>query len=450
MSKLSQYNHFQPWRDGYHIAYNALSGAVALMTDENFEVYRRISEKLASNSKPELSDQEKELFKQLEYGRFICKDHVDEVEALRFRHNLDRYNQSTLGLVLAPTLACNMACQYCYESNKKGRLSAQTIEKLVEFVENRAPGIAGLDVSWYGGEPLLALDIIEDLTSTFMDLGKEYKFEYTASMISNGYLLTPETADRLKEYKVRSIQITLDGPARIHNQKRPLKNGRPSFETIVKNMQYAIDKVNIGLRVNVDRSFTPEIIQELLQELIDAGLHEKIGLYFGQLEASTQVCSNIAESCYETADFSQIEIEYYRLLLKNGFRIDRLPSPMSTFCMSQTINSYLIDPDGDIYKCFNHVGDKNKKMGNIAEDINYQDHNFMRLFRFEPFGDDTCRSCNYLPICMGGCPSRRSDRGLKGEQLCDSWRHNLEPMLEIIALSRQQEMQKKAAAAVKE
>jgi len=447
MSKLSRFNHFQPWRDGYYIAYNAMSGAVALMTTENFEVYRRIEEKLAADGEPGFTDPEKELVKQLEYGLFMCADDLDEVESLKFRHHLDRYDRTMLGLVLAPTLACNMACKYCYEANKKGRLSSQTTEKLIDFVEKRAPGIAGLSVNWYGGEPLLAMDIIGDLTETFMDLSKEYKFEYGASMISNGYLLTPETTDRLKDYKVAMIQITLDGPARIHNEKRPLKNGRPSFETIIENIKYAVDKISIGIRVNVDRSFTPEIIQELLQQLTDAGLQEKVGLYFGQLEASTQVCSNISESCYETADFSKIEIEYYRLLLQNGFRIDRLPSPMSTFCMSQVVNSFLVDPDGDIYKCFNHVGNKSTVMGNIAEEINYQNPNFMRLFKFQVFDDETCRSCKFLPICMGGCPSRRMDRGLVGEQLCDSWRHNLEPMLEIIALSRQQQKQKEAAAA---
>jgi uncharacterized protein len=423
-----------------------MSGAVALMTDENYDVYQRISKQLDVDPEPDFNDEEKELFKQLEYGHFVCKDEQDEVYGLKLRHNMDRYDRSSLGFVLAPTLACNMACTYCYEENKKGRMSSQLIEKLVEFVETAAPGLGGLNVSWYGGEPLLAMDIIEDLSETFMDLSKEYKFEYVASMISNGYLLTPETTDKLKELQVKSIQITIDGPARIHDNKRPLKNGKPSFDTIIKNIQYAKDQINVGIRVNVDRNFNNDIIKELLQELVDAGVHEKVGLYFGMLEASTQVCSNISEACYDTADFSKVEIDFYRLLFEHGFRIDNLPQPMSTYCMAQVASSHLIDPDGDIYKCFNHVGSKEKSMGNITEEINYQNHNFKRLFNFHPFEDETCRSCKFLPICMGGCPARRSERGLTGDQICESWRHNLEPMLEIIALSRQQQRQKEAAA----
>lgn len=451
MSKLSRYNHFQPWRDGYHIAYNALSGAVALMTDENYAMYETIAGKLSSGGHPEFDEKENELIKQLEYGRFLQVDDMDEVKSLQFQHNVDRYDRSSLGLVIAPTLACNMACTYCYEANKSGRLSPQLIEKIVEFVEKRARGIERLDVGWYGGEPLLAADIIEDLTETFLDLGKEYKFDYTASLITNGYLLTPAMTDRMQEFKVAMAQITLDGPGRVHNRKRPLKNGRPSFETIVENARYAMEKMGIGVRVNVDRSFTADIIAELLDELTRAGLHKKAGVYFGQLEASTQVCSNIAESCFETADFSRIEIEFYQLLLDHGFRIDKLPSPMSTFCMAQNINSFLIDPAGNLYKCFNHVGDTAKSMGNINRDINYRDGNFRRLFEFSPFDEETCESCNLLPVCMGGCPARRADRGLTGAQMCDSWKHNLQPMLEIIALSRQQQLQQKeAAAAAKE
>ena len=450
MSKLSRYNRFQPWREGNYIAYNALSGAVALMTKENYRLYQRISEKMSSPTPQEFSKEEDELIKQLEYGRFLNTGAGDELEALHFQHNIDRYDRTGLGLIIAPTLACNMACKYCYEANKKGRLTSQLVESIVEFVEGRAPALARLDVSWYGGEPLLAMDIIEDLSQTFMDLAEEYKFEFGASMISNGYLLTPETADKLAKFKVRTTQITLDGPARLHNLKRPLKNGKPSFGAIIENMKYAADKIGFGIRVNVDKTFTPEVISELLNELTEAGLRDKVGVYFGQLEASTQVCSNISESCYETADFSKIEIEYYRLLLDHGFRIDRLPSPMSTFCMSQVVSSFLIDAEGFIYKCFNHVGDQSKAMGKISEEIDYQHPNFTRLFTFDPFTDPLCSACNLLPVCMGGCPARRADRGLTGTQLCDSWKHNLEPMLEIIALSRQQQKQKEAAAAAKE
>lgn len=445
MPKLSRYNHFHLWQDGYYIAYNAASGAVALMTAENYEVYNQLAGKLGHNGSP-LDPQEQDLLTQLQYGRFVGADEIDEWETLRFQHNSARYDRAALGLIIAPTLACNMACPYCYEANKSGRMSTQVIESIIAFVEKQAPTLATLDISWYGGEPLLAIDIVDDLTKTFLDLCREHKIGYGGSMITNGYLLTKEMTDRLIELKIGNIQVTIDGPSHLHNVKRPLKNGRDSFSTIIENLKYTSTKIGTGIRVNVDKSFTSAMIAELLDELTAADLCGKVGVYFGQIEPSVQACANISEACYETADFSTVEIEFYRVLLDKGYRIDRLPAPMATYCMAQSVNSFMIDPEGYLYRCFNHVGDKAKAMGKISDPIDYQNPNFTRLFRPDPFDRQDCRQCRFLPICMGGCPSRRVDRDLSDHEMCESWRHNLTPMLEIIAVSKQREMQQKQQA----
>lgn len=436
MAIISRYNHFLPWRDGYFIAYNAATGAVALMTQENHDCYKSIEEKLSSQADPEFDSREQELLNQLQYGRFVCSGDYDEREEKAFRHLMSRFDQTTIGLVIAPTMACNMACKYCFEENKKGRMSAATVEAVLDFVEKRARSLEHVDINWYGGEPLLAMDTIEDITESLLDLGDEYKFDYTSSMISNGYLLTRENVDRLTDLKVSMVQVTLDGPARIHNMKRPLKNGGNSYETIVDNMKYASTKMAVGLRVNIDMGFDREMIAEMLDELKRAGLQERVGIYFGLLEASSSACANIAESCFNNADFSQVEIEFYRLLLEHGFRIERLPMPLFTFCIAQLVNAFLIDHQGEIYKCFNYPGDTAKSMGNIRAAVDYNHPNFSSLFEFNPYEDDLCKECAILPVCLGGCPSRRIDRNMKREDLCESWKHNLPQMLELIALSR--------------
>lgn len=166
-----------------------------------------------------------------------------------------------------------------------------------------------------------------------MDLSKEHKFDYEASMISNGYLLNKKNVDRLVELRVRTVQVTLDGPSENHNKKRPLKNGQDSFSTILENIDYASTRLGVGVRVNVDQSFSTQIVAELLEELKARDLQRKIGVYFGQLEPSTSVCANIAESCFGAISFAGVETEYYRLLLENGFRVEKLPSPMAVFCL---------------------------------------------------------------------------------------------------------------------
>ncbi len=444
MSKKSLYNHFQRYDDEHLLAYNARSGAVALMTMENFDLYGRMLEKLAANPDVPLSEEESKLLEQLKYGKYVCDQDFDELRALKFEHYLGRYGRSTLGLVIAPTMACNMACQYCYEENKAGRMSEETRDQLMEFVKGHLDQMRRMDVTWYGGEPLLAMDIMEDLSGRFFELAREHRIGYAAGIVTNGYLMTPEVTDRLEKMMVRNAQVTLDGPARMHDKKRPLKNGKGSFATIIKNLVYATPKIRIGIRVNIDQSFTVDTIKELLAELKSAGLHKKISISFGHLEPSTEVCANIAESCYETETFSKTEADFYRELLAEGFRIDKLPAPSSVTCMAQIVNAFVIDCNGYMYRCWNYVGNVEKSMGNVRDEVDFQHPYFLRLFEVNPFNEKTCRECNLLPICMGGCPAKRIDRNLAGEEICESWKYNLEPMLEIIAAFKQLEAEQQA------
>lgn len=440
MTILSRYNHIQPWRRRYFIIYNAFTGAIALLDQANHRVYNSIVEKLKTVADSVFTPKERDLLRQMEYAGFVHADQYSQLEELKFLHNFARYSGAALGLVIAPTMVCNMACEYCFEGNKKGRMSEDTINEVEAFVKKSADNIGRFNVTWYGGEPLLALDIIEKLTCSFLDMGRECHFAYSADLITNGYLLKPATVDKLVEWQVRMAQVTLDGPARHHDKKRSLKNGRPSFETIVENLKYAADKIKISIRVNVDEKFNIDLLRELLDQLIEAGLRDKIQMYFEFLEPINSVCANIAESCHTTRDFSNVEVDYYRLLLEKEFRIDKLPSPTAQYCLAQCVSGFALDPDGDIYRCLNTVGDKSKCMGNIREKIQFMHPNFQRLFRFNPFEDEKCRECDILPLCLGGCPARRADKGHTSDDICESWRYNLPEMLEVIALSKYRQL----------
>ncbi len=441
MLTLSSYNYFAPWHDGYFLAYNARSGAVALLNEENQRTFQVLLQKISDHQTEQLNPEEQELLKQLQYGKFVHTVEPPEIDVLKFESQRARYDMTSLGLVIAPTMACNMACTYCYESSRGGRMTAATMDSVAQLIEKQARSLKDLALTWYGGEPLLAMNIIEDLTSRILRLTEQYEIKYTSAIITNGYLLDKETVDRLRQLHVTAAQVTLDGPAAIHNRKRPLVNGRPSFDTIVENLKYATTKLGIGIRVNVDKEFSLDTIGQLLDELDGAGLRDRLGVHFALMEPATTVCSNISENCYDTAGFSAVETEFYTLLLERGFRIEKLPSPMMVACMAQLVNAYVVDPDGDLYRCWNYIGDKSHACGNIAQELNPVHPEFMRLFSFDPFEDNKCRECNVLPLCQGACPSRRFDRNVTADQQCESWRYNLEPMLDLIARSRWRQMQ---------
>jgi len=381
------------------------------------------------------------LLKQLQYGKFVHTVEPSEIDVLKFESQRARYDMASLGLVIAPTMACNMACTYCYESSRGGRMTATAMDSIAQLIDKQARSLKDLSITWYGGEPLLAMDVIEELTSRIFPLIDQNGIKYTSIIVTNGYMLDQPTVDRLRRLRVSSAQVTLDGPASIHNRKRPLVNGRPSFDTIVQNLKYATGQLGIGIRVNVDKEFTRDTVNQLLDELEAAGLRDRLSVHFALMEPATAVCSNISENCYDTVGFSSVETEFYGLLLERGFRVDKLPSPMTVACMAQLVNAYVVDPDGDLYRCWNYIGDKSHTCGNIAQELNPRHPEFMRLFSFDPFENHKCRECNVLPLCQGACPSRRFDRNVTADQQCESWRYNLEPMLDLIAWSRWRQMQ---------
>ena len=139
-------------------------------------------------------------------------DVYDELTDLYTKRNAQKYSINSLGLTIAPTLACNFKCIYCYETSKPGVMNQVTMDTLIDFVRFEADNLTNLSVSWYGGEPLISKDIVYYLSEQLIDICEQKGVEYEAFMISNGSLIDDEVVKKLVKYRVRGIQITIDGP----------------------------------------------------------------------------------------------------------------------------------------------------------------------------------------------------------------------------------------------
>jgi uncharacterized protein len=91
-------------------------------------------------------------------------------------------------------------------------------------LEKKIPRLEHLTVSWFGGEPLLALDIIEELSEAIVEWTNRHGVTYQAEMSTNGYYLSKETLQRLLKYKVNRFMVTLDGSKDVHDSRRALAN----------------------------------------------------------------------------------------------------------------------------------------------------------------------------------------------------------------------------------
>jgi uncharacterized protein len=430
--KASHYNFFFKADDGNTLAYNALSNSLARVDPEKFKLIQEILESPGCYA---YDTEDKQKLKQdLLKGHFLIDETLDEVEILKMRSHLGRYSKEYLGLAIAPTLACNFDCSYCFEGDrKKGTMTVEVEEALIKFVENRLDLANLFTLTWFGGEPTLKIDIIERLTRKFKELCREHKVHFPpSSMISNGYLLTRENAEKIKSLDINSVQVTLDGPPEVHDSRRKLKNGKGTFTQILDNIKACLDILNIQVRINIDKDNVEEA-EKLGKIFAEHGLIDKVPFYFGNVEPLTDACTDISTLCFNTREYSKIVIRLLNKFREKGIIGYRYPAPAHFgFCSADKFNTYVVAPSGHLYKCWNEINlSRESSVGTVfEEDLDArQINNLTKYLNWDPFEVEKCRQCKILPICAGGCPYKILQDG--ENENCIDFKYNLQEMLRL-------------------
>jgi uncharacterized protein len=358
----------------------------------------------------------------LTLGRMLVADELDELEVLEHRYRVGTADRSSFALTIVSSLGCNFDCPYCFENKPTAILDEETERLLLEVLDAQLPTIERFHVTWYGGEPLLAQDRIDQLSEAFIEGTKAAGVRYTARIITNGYLLTPEVARRLRALKVRNAQITLDGPAEAHDLMRPLRNGRGTFDVVLDNIVACADLIPISVRVNLDASNTQEYLR-LLDLLVERGLAGKVSVYPGRIVAYPDQAGAPSETyrphCFTLPEFAEVEQEFLAAAYQRGLAEPSLPKPVATPCTAVRENELVVGARGELYKCYDNVGDAREVIGHLRS---WQDPNdrALKWLRYNPFADEGCRSCIALPTCMGGCA--HNEMAEPGDSKCSTFR----------------------------
>jgi len=402
MLKKSYYNIMREKENGY-LYYNAITGALGIMKPEVHEFINQ------SDSIDYNSIGESELKGQIDLLRrngFLVPSHIDERERDNFFSKMIKYNMNNLHLTIAPTLDCNMDCEYCFESNKGSYLEEDTHKKLITYIKNSIVqnGAKSLTIHWFGGEPLLCLEYMEKFSEEMIAFCKEKNVKYYSGIITNGTLLSVDVAKVLSEkMRVRFVQITIDGVAEIHNSRRKLKNNADSFSLIMKNVEMALEHLKVVIRVNVDKENMANM-RNLIDCLENYHWINKVDYYFANVEDYSEGCSLTRHKCFTYKDF----IDFRATLTKYKHEKNNLteagpPPKMPLACGQMHVNSFTIDPEGDLYKCWSLIGQKEHSVGNIFSGVDFSDN----YFKWENYKlPEFCNDCKYKPNCQGGCPMK--------------------------------------------
>jgi uncharacterized protein len=359
----------------------------------------------------------------------------------------------TINLTIGTTITCNMGCSYCFEFVKpnhtlKSNIVKEHIAKYVEQIIDQSKGeIETLSVTWYGGEPLINVQAIKDLSEKLIDLSLKKKLKYEGNIVTNGIYLTEDNVRLLNEFNVHSIQVTIDGAKEFHDKKRPLKQkNKRNYEVILENLSKIPNdsKFGINIRMNIDKE-----VADSASTMLDDFNFYKIWPHKYNLVKFTPAWLRT----YEEIDTSEEELELRMDIdeffeFKQKFReelVNRynswavlnkkkkaklkwdLPMYQSVCPTWASPSSLTIDPNGNIHKCWETIHDESKAPSTVFE--NYSPEPFIPYSSFNRYEhNEVCTSCKFLPICDTISCSHEAINSKIPK--CTGWKYKLEDYLE--------------------
>jgi uncharacterized protein len=421
--------------DGRLALWNSYSGAIAVFVAEQASTVE------AMLSQKGFQAEEEGIVRYLGQRGFLVREGTDEYALFQLAFGQAQHRSDLLDLTLLSSEDCNFRCIYCYEKFARGTMRPEVRQGVKEYVKSRLPGLKALTIGWFGGEPLYGFAAIEELAPFFLEIAQEKSLAFNSHMTTNGYLLTPEVAEKLLSWRVNHFQITLDGPPTCHDHSRPTRDGSKTFDTILANLRALGERpeeFRVDLRVNFNPQNAPGI-EEFL-DLIQAEFRNDsrfrmrfrpVGKWGGDQDGSLDVCG--------LGEGDDLILEFERLASEKGLTLADGFKSTSTFgaqvCYAARPYHLIVGASGKLMKCTIALDQDDRNIvGQITPDgraeINYGKLAHWVAPSFEK--DTQCQKCAVLPVCQGcSCPLPRI---LRDERSCiparSNWKKGLLSLVE--------------------
>jgi uncharacterized protein len=399
-------------------------------------------------------------------GHYLVEECVNELEFLRERFRSAQF-QDPVTVTIATTLDCNLGCYYCYEERDRTYLNTQTCGRIFDHVAGlmRTSPDKKLYVSWYGGEPMMNSQAIEYLSEHFLRLCDDNGYRYCAHMVSNG-TCWPDSPDACVDFvtrhKIKHVQFTFDGLHKNHNNRRHYLKVDPSqpssFETLCKTVNSLVGKTAIYLRLNVDRGNISDAYR-LVDFFSERGWlfpGSNVYPYVAPLLPHTDACSSVGKTALAHDSINMFQMEFLRYLskycdLREFLNMNYYPRTVRLLCGAVASRAVLFGPEGRVYKCVYDLGVHSLSHGAVGQ-YSYSGpspshfrilndlagnkaapshHDYMN---YDPCSNPSCSVCEYLPICMGGCPKTQIEKDkFYTDEFKRYWDANLDILLRTFA-----------------
>jgi uncharacterized protein len=416
--KPSRYNITLPDEPtpGEMIIFNTLSGSLFVLEPD----YRKSLEALQSGA--ELGPDDLERLGEMKNEGYVVYsgDEEEQKTVYHFRRTVYSPDSEFTAKILT-TMACNLACEYCFESrmDRAHTMNLETAEAAVEMIKERVDEISAqkINLDFYGGEPLLNQEVIKYVSNELGAWCKETGRSYGFTMTTNGTLLTIDTVNQLLPLGFKAARVSMDGVKEVHDARRPFRKGQGSpYDLIIKNLKDIVELLPVTITM-VYPEKDPGQLDIFLDDLESKGLLDKLasiqpGLVSGYMDQEGSICN--PNDCDMNADQARLFVSLVKTLAQRGVRIRQDLLASSNCSLSTSSGTWIINPQGLIHKCPMLCGNKEYAVGSVLDD-GFGENYFKDLNRelWQRCLKDS--DCPYLPMCGSGLGCRLAAKAQEGD-----------------------------------
>lgn len=384
--KYSRYNSIIENNKGEQFIINCLHDSI-------IQIDPKLGEIVRVNNANNLKTIHPDLFFHLKKKKMIVPKSFDEINLSIEKRQQNLTKNKILRITINPTLDCNLKCWYCYEKRiSKSIMTQETLKNVVDFIRKKIENNAFevILLSFFGGEPLMGYNkVIIPLLEAIKIICEKENIQLYHHYTTNATLLTPKRIDKLLSYsKKMGIQVAFDGGKDMHNKTKFYTNGKGCYSSMLFNVKAAIRKgVNTNVRCNVTLE-NARTFKDLINDLKDVSENKNLRISFQKVwqeRKSTQLTTKI----------KGLQPLLNKVSIKSNLHNTEVRQEP---CYADYENSFVINFNGDLYKCTARDFTIKNRIGFLTEGghVFYTEEFINRIRRqYKP----VCACCRILPIC---------------------------------------------------
>ena len=304
---------------------------------------------------------------------------------------------------------CNLACSYCFESNKgKDYMPKEMALDILKATYNPVDPMVGIfTLNMFGGEPLMNWEAFKAVCDYVLE--NNLKIRITAT--TNLTLLTDEMIDYIDELSI-PILVSVDGIKEVHDKHRC-----NSFDKVIENMKKLIDR-DLGYLIEARMTVAPDTAKymyESVKMLVDLGINNIANVPASDLDWDAQSIQDYKDNYEKILDMyidilndetNKRNISLYKVDQALNLALEPIKEDTS-MCNIGNPRWVIVDWKGDIWPCPDYPTTDNVdliagKIGNFYTGVDktkVDPKPMVATYELE-----RCNGCKAISICKSGCP----------------------------------------------